>query len=100
MRVGEVLLVVREAPFGENRSATRHDAGQTARRERNVTQQHTCVDGEVVNTLLRLFDQRVPIHLPGELVGSSAGLLERLIDWNRSDRYRRVSENPRAGLRD
>ena len=36
MGVEEILLVMREAPLGENRTAARHDAGDTVGREMDV----------------------------------------------------------------
>ena len=96
VRVEEVLLVMREAPLGENRAAARDDAGHATRRQRDVAQQHAGVDGEVVDALLALLDDGVAIDLPGELLGPPADLLERLIDRHGADRHRRVADDPLA----
>ena len=100
VRVGEVLLVVRQAPLRQDRSAARHDAGHAARRHRDVAQQHAGVDGEVVDALLGLLDERVAIDLPGQILGPAADLLERLVDRHGADRHRRVAEDPLARLVD
>ena len=52
--VHEVLLVVDEHPLGEQRSAARDDADEALLDERQVLLEDTCVDGEVVDALLRL----------------------------------------------
>ncbi len=98
--VEKVLLVMREAPLGEDRSAARDDAGDAPRRHRDVAQQHAGVDGEVVDALLALLDDRVAIDLPGERFGTAADFLERLVDRHRADRHRRVTNDPLAGFVD
>ena len=57
VRVEEVLLVVGEAPLGEDRTAARDDAGHAPRGQRDVRQAHAGVDREVVDPLLGLLDQ-------------------------------------------
>ena len=42
------------------------------RRQRDVAQQHAGVDGEVVDALLRLLDERVAEELPGQILGLAA----------------------------
>ena len=51
--------MVGDAPLGEDRAAARHDAGAPLGRHRNERQPHAGVDGEVVDALLGLLDQRV-----------------------------------------
>ena len=87
---------MREAPLGENRTAARHDAGQALGRHRDVAQQHAGVDGEVIDALLGLLDQRVAIDLPGQIFGTAADFFERLVDRHRADRHRRVADDPFA----
>src|SRR5690606_33531837 len=65
-----------------------------------VAEQHTGMDGEVVDALLRLLDQRIAVHVPGQLFRNAANLLECLIDGHRADRDRRVAQNPLARLVD
>ena len=66
----------------------------------HVAQQHAGVDGEVVDALLGLLDERVAVDLPGQILGPAADLLERLVDRHRADRHRRVAEDPLARLVD
>ena len=100
VRVGEVLLVVRQAPLRHDRAAARDDAGHAPRGHRHVAEQDAGVHGEVVDALLALLDQRVAVDLPGEVLGAAADLLERLVDRHRADRHGRVPDNPLAGLVD
>src|SRR5712692_9195066 len=92
--------MMREAPLGHDRAAARHDAGDALGGERDVAQQHARVDGEVVHALLGLLDQRVAVDVPGQLFRLASDLLERLVDRHGPDRYRRVPEDPLAGLVD
>ena len=62
--VEEVLLVMRQAPRRHDRSAPAHDARHPSGRERDVAQQHTGVDGEVVDPLLGLLDDGVAVDRP------------------------------------
>ena len=84
--VEEALLVVGEAPFGHDRAAARHDARHPLRRHRDVGQAHSGVDGEIVDALLGLLDQGVAVDLPGQVLGDSADLLQRLVDRDGADR--------------
>src|SRR5204862_415128 len=79
-----------------DRSAARDDAGHTARRHRDVPQQDAGVHREVVDALLRLFDEGVAVDLPREIFRPAADLLERLVDRHRADGDRRVAQDPRA----
>ena len=81
-----------------DRAAARDDAGEPARRHRDVAQQHARVHREVIDPLLGLLDERVAIDLPRQILGTSADLLERLVDRDRADRHRRVAEDPLARL--
>ena len=86
--VQEALLVMRQAPLGHDRAAARDDAGLAVGGERHVGQAHAGMDGEVVDALLGLLDQRVAVDLPGELDGIAVALLQRLVDRHRADRHR------------
>jgi hypothetical protein len=58
--VEEALLVVRQAPLGHDRPAARDDAGDRGwRPSARMRSKHAGVDGEVVDALLGLLDQRV-----------------------------------------
>ena len=98
--VEEALLVMRQAPLGHDRAAAADDAGDAVGGERHVGQAHAGVDGEIVDALLALLDQRVAIDLPGELDGIAAALLQRLVDRHRADRHRRVAQDPLARVVD
>ncbi len=91
---------MREAPFGHDRAAAADDAGHALRGQRDIAQQHAGVDGEVIDALLGLLDQRVAVHLPGQLLGLAVDLLQRLVDRHRADRHRRVADDPFARLVD
>jgi hypothetical protein len=58
------------------------------------------VDGEVVDALLGLLDQRVAEDLPGQVFGLAVDLLQRLVDRHGADRHRRVAHDPLAGFVD
>ena len=96
--VEEVLLMVGEAPFGEDRAAAGNNAGHAPRGQRDETQEDAGVDREVVDALLALLDQRVPKEVPGELLGPAAGLFQRLVDRDGADRHRGVADDPLARL--
>ena len=100
VRVEEVLLVVRHTPLGQHGAAPRYDPSDALRRERHVAQQDAGVHREVVHALLRLFDQRVPEHLPRQVLGHPIHLLQRLVDRHGADRHRRVADDPLSGLVD
>ena len=63
-------------------------------------QAHAGVDGEVVDALLGLLDQRVLEDLPVELERVAVDLLQRLVDRHRADRHRRVADDPAADVVD
>ena len=66
--VEEALAMPGEAPRRHDRAAARDDPGHAPRGERHVRQPHAGVNGEVVDALLALLDQRVREHLPVELL--------------------------------
>jgi hypothetical protein len=96
MRVEEILLVMREAPFGEDRAAAADDAGDALGGQRNMREPHAGMDREIIHALLALLDQRVAIDLPGEVFGDAADFLQRLIDRHRADGHRRIADDPFA----
>ncbi len=98
--VKETFQVMREAPLGHDRAAARDDPRHASRGQRDVGEPDAGVHREVVDALLGLLDQRVAIDLPGQLLGLSADLLERLIDRDGSDRNRGVPKDPLPGLVD
>src|SRR5215471_1741633 len=62
----------------------------------DVGQAHAGMDGEVVDALFALLDQRVLVHFPAELDGIAVYFLKRLIDRHGADRDRRVADDPFA----
>ncbi len=100
MGVEEVLLVVRQAPLGHDGPAAGDDARHPLGRHRHEPEQHAGVHGEVVHPLLRLLHQGVAVRLPGQVLGHTADLLQRLVDRHRADRHRAVPEDPLPGLMD
>jgi len=94
--VEEILLVMRETPFGQDAAAARDDAGHAVGRERHEAQQHAGVNGEVIHALLGLFDEGVAEEFPREVLGFAADFFERLIDRHCADGHGRVAENPFA----
>jgi hypothetical protein len=64
--------------------------------ERDVPEQHAGVDGEVIDALFGLLDQRVTVDVPGQLLWASADLLQRLVDRDRANRHGGVAQYPLA----
>ena len=94
--VEEAFLVVCQAPLGHDRTAAADDAGHAVGGHRDVAQQHAGVDGEVIDALLGLFDQRVAEDFPGQVLGLAVDLLQRLVDRHRADRHGRIADDPFA----
>jgi hypothetical protein len=78
----------------------RDDAGHAVGGQRHVAQQHAGVDGEVVDALFGLFDQRVAEDFPGQVFGLAVDLFQRLIDRHGADGDRAVADDPFAGFVD
>src|SRR3546814_20832733 len=70
--VEETLLVVSKAPFGHDGAAARYDAGNALRRHRNIRQTHARMDGEIIDALFGLLDQRIAEDVPGQILGNAA----------------------------
>ena len=100
MFVTKVFLVVKNIPLRMNRTTTVTDASHTFSGERDETEQHTRVNGEVIHALLRLLDQRVAKNFPSQVFRYTVDLFQRLVNRHRADRNRRVTNNPFAGLVD
>ncbi len=96
MRVGEVLLMVRQAPFGQDGAAATDNAGHPVRGQRDVAQQHARVHREIVDALFRLFDERIAVHFPGQVLRHTAGPLQCLVDGHGADGHGRVAQDPLA----
>ena len=71
MSVKKIFLVMGKTPLRHNRTAARHYAGNTFCGERNVAQQYTGVNGEVIHALLGLFDEGVAEEFPRQVFGAA-----------------------------
>ena len=100
MGVEKVLLVVGQAPLGHDRTAPGNNSRQAIGSQWNIGQTHARMDGEVVNTLLGLFNQGVAEQRPGQLFGFAMHFFKCLVDRHRADRNRRIAQNPLAGFMD
>ena len=58
------------------------------------------MDGEVVDTLLRLLDEGIAIDLPAEVVGLAVDLLQCLVEGDGTDGYGAIADDPLARLVD
>ena len=58
------------------------------------------MNGEVVDALFGLLQQRVAEGFPGEIFGDPVDLLQRLVDRHSTDRYRTVTQDPLTGFVD
>ena len=92
--VEEVFLVVGQAPLGHDAAATADDAGHAGGRHGHKAQQHAGVDGEVIDALLRLLDERVAEELPGEVLGLAVHFFQGLIDRHGADGHGAVAQDP------
>ena len=54
------------------------------------------MDGEVIDPLLRLFDEGVAIDFPGEFLGPAADFFQRLINRDGADGHGRIANDPFA----
>ena len=98
MRIEKAFAVMRQTPLRHNRPAARNDAGQALRRHRHIAQQHAGVNGEVIDTLLRLLQQRIAKHLPVKVFRNAADLFQRLVNRYGADRHRAVAQDPLASF--
>ena len=100
MGIEEALFMMRQAPFRHDRPAARDNAGDALRGQVDIGQTHAGMDGEIVDTLLALLDQRVAVNLPGQIFGNAIHFFQRLVDWHRADRHRAVADDPFARVVD
>ena len=78
--------MVRQAPAGHNRAAARNNSGNSVGGQWHIAQQHARVDGHVINALLALFNNGVPVDLPGQRIGVAIDFLQRLVNRDRANR--------------
>ena len=98
--VEEALAVVGEAPLGHDGAAPGDDAGDAVGGQGHVLEANAGVDGEVVDALLGLLDERVAEDLPSEVFGLAVDLFQGLVDGHAAHRDRAVADDPLAGLVD
>ena len=53
-----------EAPLGHDTASAAYDATQTIVRQMHIMESDACMNGEIVHTLLTLFDECILIYLP------------------------------------
>ena len=82
MGVGEIFLVMGQTPFGVYRPASGHNTGHAVRRERYVREPYAGMDGEIIDALLGLFNERITVNLPGEVLSLSPTFLQCLLVWD------------------
>ena len=98
MLVEEGFAVVDEAPFAHDRATAADDAAQAGISEMDIVAADSGMDGEIVHSLLALFDEGVPVHLPGQILDLPVDFLQSLVDRDGADRDGTVADNPFAGF--
>ncbi|MNI62084.1 hypothetical protein D3C73_1173890 [compost metagenome] len=79
--------MMRQTPFGHDRTAARHNARHTVGRHGNEGQAHARMNREIVHALLGLFDQRVAEDLPRQVLGLAIHFFQRLVNRHRANRH-------------
>ena len=74
VRIGEVFLMMSQAPFRMDRPTAGDDTGHAFGRQRHITQQDAGMNREVVDALLGLLDQGIAKNLPGQVFGLAVRL--------------------------
>ena len=87
MFVQERFLVVRQHPLRHDRPTARHNPAHAVSGEVDVSKAHAGMDGEIVNALLGLLNQRIAEYLPGKVLCNAVHFLQRLINRHRTDRH-------------
>ncbi len=90
--------MMRQTPLGHNRTTTRHNAGDALGSQRYVAQQNTGMNCEIVHALLGLLNQRVAENLPGQVLGDTADLFQRLVDRHSTYRHHGITDDPLTGF--
>ena len=85
-------------PFRDDASAPAHDTCKTSIRQVDILQTDAAVDGEIVHSLLTLFDKGVAEHFPCQVFCLAVHFLESLIHRHRTYRHRTVAQYPLSGL--
>ena len=96
--VEEGFAVVDKAPFAHDRATAADDAAEAGISEMDIVAADSGMDGEIVHSLLALFDEGVPVHLPGQILDLPVDFLQSLVDRDGADRDGTVADNPFAGF--
>ena len=96
MFVKETLAVVHQAPFAHDAAATAHDAAQPFLGQMHIVAAYAGMDGEVVHSLLALFNQGVAVDFPGEVFHLAVHFLQCLVDGDSAHGNGTVADNPFA----
>ena len=94
--VKETLAVMHQAPFAHDAAATAHDTAQPFLGQMHIMAAYTGMDGEVVHSLLALFNQGVAVDFPGEVLHLAVHFLQCLVDGDSTYRNGTVTDNPFA----
>ncbi len=100
MLVEETLPVVYQAPLAHDAAATAHDAAETLVGQVDIVAADAGVDGEVVYTLLTLFDECVLVDFPAQVFHLAVHLFQSLVDGYGANGHRTVAHDPLAGFVD
>ena len=92
--------MMRQAPLGHDRAAPGNNAGNAIGCKRDVLQAYACMDGEVVDTLLRLFDERISKNFPGQVFRVAIDFFQCLINGHGTNGHGRIPQNPFTGFVD
>ena len=98
MCVQETFLIVNDAPFCHNRPSARYDSGKSFAHQIGMSFQHAGVNGEIVHSLLALFDKCVAVNLPRQIFDFSIYFFKGLVDGDSSHGDRTVPDNPLTGF--
>ncbi len=98
MGVEEVLFVMDHRPTCHYRTASGYDACQTFLHHIGVSLKCSCMYCEIIHTLFSLFDERVTVYLPCEILHFSIDFFKSLIYRNSPDRDRAITDDPFACL--
>ena len=86
-----------QAPFAHDASATAHDAAQPFVGQMHIVAADACMDGEVIHSLLALFNQGVAVDFPGEVFHLCRSPFSKcLVDRDSAHGNGTVADNPFA----
>mmetsp|Transcript_59573 Transcript_59573/g.72914 ORF Transcript_59573/g.72914 Transcript_59573/m.72914 type:complete len:477 (+) Transcript_59573:302-1732(+) len=98
--VCEILLVLGDAQLGMDGTTTADNTSEALGCQWHKTQQHTRMNRPIVHTLFGLLDQRLAEDLPRQILRNTINLLQSLVNWDRANGHRTVSNDPLTCLMD